>query len=181
MSLCSENAALSIRSSIAHTVGWISAWSSIHPNPISFHRAGLKVTALSYTTRHGGIPNVYPPSLFLRLCVSLSHYRTRRTKRWQPMCSWIWYEHGNIHLHHWGSLCRSDSYLLSTALSLCPQMDLSLFITTNYFLLYLSYSLTHPFHFCPSPLLIGIQDSLSVCDSGLWALNDLSETGETRM
>ena len=108
-------------------------------------------------------------SLSLFPCVSLSRHRMRRTARWQPTCSWIWYERENIRLHHRASLRCSGSSLLS-ALSLGPQMDLSLSITTNDFS-------PHPdslFQFCPSPRLIRIQSVWSACDrvcvkmSGIW-------------
>lgn len=103
------------------------------------------------------------------LSVSLSRYRTRRTKRWQPTCSWIWYEYENIHLHHWATLCCSESCLLSLRCSVAlPSNGLVTFYNHKLFLalsLLFSDSL---FHFCPSLSLIRIQDGLSVCDSGVW-------------
>lgn len=62
--------------------------------------------------------------------------RTRRTRRWRPTCSWIWYDLCNIRLHHLTSHHCSDSQrcppqapTLTAAFPppplLCSQMDLS--------------------------------------------------------
>lgn len=70
--------------------------------------------------------------------------RTRRTRRWRPTCSWIWYDLCNIRLHHptphhcsdsqrWPSPPPPPAPTLTAAFPppplLCSQMDLSLPIT----------------------------------------------------
>lgn len=135
---------------------------------------------LSYTTRYGGITNVRT-STPLPVIIPLQNEKNgEMTTNVFMNLVWAW--------KHSSSSVSLALTPLSCAPSLCPQMDLSLFITTNYFRFYLSYSLTHCLSSLPCPRWLEFRMAalfVTVC-AWLWmfmsvGLNDLPKAGESKM